>query len=146
MSEIERVDRRGGAADKDAFAARLVAAMERNGWSQAETARQVAKRLPPECRFHRVHVNHYVRGRATPRGERLKALTAALGLATGAASAASSVEPSTPSPLKIVIENTQKTQISASDMGDGLALLHITETVPWPIALRVLAMLKSISA
>ena len=145
MSEIERVDRRSGAADKDAFAARLVAAMERNGWSQAETARQVAKRLPPECRFHRVHVNHYVRGRATPRGERLKALTAALGLTTGAASAVSPVEPS-PSPLKIVIENTQKTQISASDMGDGLALLHITETVPWPIALRVLAMLKSVNA
>ena len=145
MSEVERADRRYAAAEKDAFAARLLAAMERNGWSQAETARQVAKRLPPECRFHRVHVNHYVRGRATPRGERLKAITAALGLSTGAAGA-QSVDPSPPSPLKIVIDNAQKTQISASDMGDGLALLHITETVPWPIALRVLAMLKSVNA
>jgi transcriptional regulator with XRE-family HTH domain len=145
MSEVERADRRYAAAEKDAFAARLLAAMERNGWSQAETARQVAKRLPPECRFHRVHVNHYVRGRATPRGERLKAITAALGLSTGAAGA-QSFDPSPHSPLKIVIDNAQKTQISASDMGDGLALLHITETVPWPIALRVLAMLKSVNA
>jgi hypothetical protein len=146
MNEIENVDRRDSRAEKDAFAARLVAAMERNGWSQAETARQVAKRLPPGCRFHRVHVNHYVRGRATPRGERMKAITAALGLTTGAASAGSSVDPSTRSSLKIVIDNARRTGISASDMGDGLALLHISETVPWPIALRVLAMLKSVNA
>ena len=143
MSEVDTVVQPGRAVGDDAFAIRLLAAMERKGWTQAETARQVAKRLPPGHRFDRAHVNHYVRGRATPRGERLKALTAALGLASpGSAGAGAPIvyETARASPAA---KSASTARISARDVGDGRALLEITEAVPWQLALRVLEMLKN---
>ena len=58
MSEVDTVVQPGRAMGDDAFAIRLLAAVERKGWTQAEASRQVAKRLPPERRFVRAHANH----------------------------------------------------------------------------------------
>jgi transcriptional regulator with XRE-family HTH domain len=145
MSEANTIGPAGRAAGEDAFAVRLLAAMERKGWSQAETARQVAKRLPPGHRFHRAHVNHYVRGRATPRGERLEALTAALGLGSpGSGHAGAPIVYEVPA--SIAVNGASTSRISARDVGDGRALLEITDSVPWHLALRVLEMLRAESA
>lgn len=56
------------------LAARLRDAMARKGWSISETARQASRFLSDGERLGRAHVWHYVRGKALPRPQHLKAL------------------------------------------------------------------------
>lgn len=56
------------------LAARLREAMARKGWSIGETARQASRFLSDGERLGRAHVWHYMRGRALPRAQHLKAL------------------------------------------------------------------------
>jgi transcriptional regulator with XRE-family HTH domain len=140
--------------DKAEFAKRLRAAIERKGWTLSETARQTSDLLGSDAKFGRAHVWHYLNGRAIPRARHLDALSQALQvkpheLLGSSAPSGAQAEPDLPGvggqpseggtapysgPLAIV---------HAEDYGDGTAFLQISQRVPWPIALKVMTLLKA---
>ena len=65
-------------ASKAEFAERLRLAMERKGWTVADTARQVSRLLGEQDKFGSSHLSHYLSGRAVPRARYLQALSRAL--------------------------------------------------------------------
>jgi transcriptional regulator with XRE-family HTH domain len=118
-----------------AFAERLKLAMDRNGWSLSETARQAAKVLGPDAKFGRAHVWHYLNGRALPRRAQLHALSQALGLTEdellGSAPTSARANQQRPASLRV------------EDLGGGHALLQVSQRVRWDTALRVLRALEA---
>ncbi len=118
-------------ARTDAFAERLKVAMDRNGWSLSETARQACRVLGPDAKFGRAHVWHYLHGRALPRHAHLSALSQSLGVELGTAPPSSRVE-----------QDTRQSGARLQDLGDGDVLLEVYQRVTWETALQVLRALK----
>ncbi len=104
--------------------------MERNGWTQVETARQVSLHLPQGERLHPVNINHYVQGRSLPRRKYRAAIVKALGLDAFPSEAAPSAEEA----------DVSRVVISAAP--NGMARVQIDQVMPWPQALRVVDALK----
>ena len=117
------------------FAERLKLAMDRNGWSLSETARQAAKVLGPDAKFGRAHVWHYLNGRALPRRAQLSALSQALGVHEDELLGA-------PVPSEVT-QRGRVSGLSVDDLGDGHALLEVSQRVTWETALQVMRALKN---
>jgi transcriptional regulator with XRE-family HTH domain len=128
--------------DRAAFAKRLQAAIDRNGLTYEEIARRAREHLPASERLSGVSVWQYAKAKSFPR--RMSYIEA-LGKALG-------VEPD-----ELLIEREdgfgdnevaptkapQNTHVRLTDLGDGRAALFVNAPVPWPIALKVLEVLKS---
>ena len=113
------------------FAKRLQNAMLERGWHQSELARQATKHMA-DGKFGRDNVSNYVRGKTMPSPIHLNALAKALGKKPDdllPARAYASAQDSSP-PLDV------------KDLGEGKAWLRVSQAVEWPVALKVLAILK----
>jgi transcriptional regulator with XRE-family HTH domain len=140
------------AATKSQFAERLRAAMERKGWTVADTARHVSRLLGEEAKFGSSHISGYLSGRALPRVKYLQALSRALEvqpeeLLPGQPSYGDlrqlgghdpetlrgEPQPPSASPVDLV---------HVRDYGDGTALLQVLQRVPWATALEIMALVK----
>jgi transcriptional regulator with XRE-family HTH domain len=140
-------------ASKAEFAERLRLAMERKGWTVADTARQVSRLLGEQDKFGSSHLSHYLSGRAVPRARYLQALSRALDvrpedLLPGRmpqgddASHRAGLE----TPLSGRADPARPTHqvdlVHVRDYGDGTALLQVFQRVPWPTALEIMALVK----
>jgi transcriptional regulator with XRE-family HTH domain len=140
-------------ASKAEFAERLRVAMERKGWTVADTARQVSRLLGEQDKFGSSHLSHYLSGRAVPRARYLQALSRALDVRP---------EDLLPSRLPQGNDTSQRVTreglslpradsvrsalpvdlVHVRDYGDGTALLQVVQRVPWPTALEIIALVK----
>jgi transcriptional regulator with XRE-family HTH domain len=140
------------AATKSQFAERLRAAMERKGWSVADTARQVSRLLGEEAKFGSSHISGYLSGRALPRVKYLQALSRALGvdpeeLVPGASGQDPRLgEGAEPDAARAEVRPASSGApvdfVHVRDYGDGTALLQVLQRVPWATALEVMALVK----
>jgi hypothetical protein len=132
-----------GAASHQTFGSQLLAAMRRKGWTQVQTAQEVSRRLGES--FNPVNLSDYVHGRSHPGPRYRKALIEALDLTDG---------PAEPIPvdhrphsedghLSLRKAGLSRDSIRLEDRRDGSVLLEIKQHVPWPLALKVLELLKS---
>jgi transcriptional regulator with XRE-family HTH domain len=132
----------------------LRAAIERKGWTLSETARQTSDVLGGDAKFGRAHVWHYLNGRAIPRARHLDALSQALQvkpheLLGSTDPSGGDVGPDLPAMGAPSAEGAAQTYsgplaiVHAEDYGDGTAFLQISQRVPWPIALKVMTLLKA---
>lgn len=140
MSEPQPTSNAG--RDPNGFAEILRAAMDRKGWSQAETAREINRRLPPGRRFSPVNLNHYLKGRSLPRGRYREALMAVLAIedesAFGDKNAPAAPRRRNSETAEPVAHNGGVTLV---DQGSEV-LLKIDQRVTWPVALAILNALK----
>jgi len=127
--------------DRAAFAKRLQAAIDRNGLTYEEIARRAREHLPASERLSGVSVWQYAKAKSFPRRmSYIEALGKALGvepdelLIEREDGADNEVVPTTP---------PRNTHVRLTDLGDGRAALYVNAPVPWPIALKVLEVLKS---
>ena len=140
-------------ASKAEFAERLRVAMERKGWTVADTARQVSRLLGEQDKFGSSHLSHYLSGRAVPRARYLQALSRAL-----------DVRPEDLLPHRLPQGNDISQRVPREglsrpgadpvrsappvdlvhvrDYGDGTALLQVIQRVPWPTAIEIIALVK----
>ena len=116
--------------------------MEQRGWSASETARRVSQFLDDRDKFSRAHVWQYLRGNALPRTRYLHALCRALEL-----------QPQDLLPNSIAMADplhggeqgrsaAQLDMVHVRDIGEGTALLQVSQRVPWATAIEVLRLLK----
>lgn len=124
------------AAPRDAvaleFARRLQAAMAEKGWNQSDLAREATKFMPGGKTIQRDTVSVYINTKALPSRERLEAMAKALGVDS------SELMPSKLRP----VPNRVAPPVEVKDMGDGNVWLRINQAVPWPLALKILNMVK----
>jgi transcriptional regulator with XRE-family HTH domain len=118
-------------AVKAEFGRRMQHRMAEHGWTQSDLAREAARYMPDK-KFNRDNVSNYVRGMAIPGPLHLAALAKAFKcdkIDLLPSRGTPSVDDKTP-PLDV------------RDGGDGRAWLRINQSVDWPIALKILALLK----
>lgn len=124
------------AAPRDAvaleFARRLQAAMAEKGWNQSDLAREATKFMSEGKTIQRDTVSVYINTKALPSRERLEAMAKALGVDS------SELMPSKLRP----VPNRVAPPVEVKDMGDGNVWLRINQAVPWPLALKILNMVK----
>jgi transcriptional regulator with XRE-family HTH domain len=139
-------------ASKAEFAERLRVAMERKGWTVADTARQVSRLLGEDDKFGSSHLSHYLSGRAVPRARYLQALSRALDvrpedllpnrLPQGDDTSQRSFEGLSSARADSARAASQVDLVHVRDYGDGTALLQVLQRVPWPTALEIMALVK----
>ena len=122
-------------APKDAvkveFARRLQSAMLAKGWRQSDLAREAGRHMK-EKTFGRDSVSLYIRGMSLPGPLHLEALCKALGarpedlLPTRGMPSAGEAIPA----------------LDVREMSDGKVWLRVNQAVPWPMAIKVLEILK----
>lgn len=138
FKNFEQPDARLAALDpsqaKQIFAARLQAAMDAKGWSQADLARTASRLLPAGTKkeIGRDNVSNWVRGVHLPGSVFLKAVATAL-----------SVDPVDLLPSRAVPSaRDQAPPLDIRDLGDGYVFLRINKRVPFGVAVEVLNLLK----
>lgn len=114
------------------FARRLQARMDEKGWNQSELARNATLQMP-EGKMGRDIVSAYIRAISLPGPKYLSALAKALGckktdLLPGRATSSGS---------------RSLPDIDVRDAGDGRAWLRVNQAVEWPLALKILGLLKN---
>lgn len=125
------------AIDKGIFAHRLWQAIKRSGFTYRETARLAQAHLPTGQRMSDVSVWSYAKGRSLPRRmAQVEALAQVLGVEV-----ADLVEETDPMRRP---EPRREPGVTVADLGDGRARLRIDLDAPWPVALDVLRLLKSV--
>jgi transcriptional regulator with XRE-family HTH domain len=115
------------------FGRRLQKALNERGWTQSELARRVAPLLP-DMRVGRDNISKYVRGLVLPLPPMLEAICKVLGK-----------EPSDLLPSRATRGVVAESPLSVRDAGDGRAWVEIkdfSKALPWPIALKLLALLQ----
>ena len=138
---------------KTEFAARLRAAIDRNGWTATEAARRVSNLLGPKDKFSRAHLWQYLNGKSLPRTRYLRALSRALDVrpedliprtsrVAEKARAEADHGPSA-SALGETFRSGPSGIVHIRDFGDGTALLQVSERIPWETALAVMRLLKT---
>jgi transcriptional regulator with XRE-family HTH domain len=115
------------------FARRVQGELNRNGWTQAELARRMAPLLK-DSRVGRDNISKYVRGKVLPLPHHLEAMAKALGVESR------DLLP-TRAPRATAEENPPF-DMRAID-GDR-AWLRVNQPVPWPIAIKIAALLKGV--
>ena len=121
--------------------------MEERGWTANETARRVREALGEGAKFPPANISHYRQGRSLPRPRYLGRIKPALGLTKGEllsdASPARGGDsqqhaPASSAPIELP-EGSPSFHIE--DRG-GKAWLQINQQLPWPTAIKILAVLK----
>lgn len=116
------------------FARRLNRAMIEKGWNQSELARRASAHAPEgsTVSMTRDKVSKYLRGEALPNPVHLELLTKALGKRPaelipdwGVPEAGDALPP-----------------VDVRDAGDGTVWLRVNQSLDWPRALKILAILK----
>ena len=136
---------------KQQFAERLRAAIERKGWSQAQTLKEARCFLEGGEKLGSAHLSQYVHGHVIPRMPYLLALSRALDVSMQDLLGGSGlwlVDKSAPSqePARELqraadlAETPHSAQIRDADQGE--AWLTIYERVPWETAVKILELLK----
>jgi transcriptional regulator with XRE-family HTH domain len=124
------------------FARQLKAAMDDRGWTANETARRVREALGEGAKFTPANISHYRQGRSLPRPRYLEALSRALGVTKGEllteASPAQQHTPLSSAPIELP---NGSPSFHIEDRG-GNASLQINQQLPWPMALKLLEVLK----
>lgn len=133
-------------ARKREFADRLRSAIDRKGWTPAETVQAARRFLAPTDSLAHAHISHYLNARAIPRPQYLRALSRALDVTAedllgGAAGGDPAVSPNgadaaigTPAPGG---------RVAVRDADAGEAWIEINQRVPWSTALEILKLLKA---
>lgn len=127
--------KRARAAAKREFARRLQKAMIEKGWNQVELARAAQKHLPSE-RIERDTISNYIRAVAKPTPARLEAVAKALGCQPQDLYPPSIVPPAFKDPER-------KPALEMKDIGNGNVWLDIRQAVPFDLAIKIMALLKS---
>ena len=134
------------------FGSRLEAVIRERGWTIGETARRVREQLGEGAKFTPANISHYTRGRSIPRLRYLDALSAVLGIDKRELMGQDN------SPIRVnghekhavvrgqEVELVPQSEAAApalhiEDRG-GEVWLQINQQVPWPIALKMLNVLK----
>lgn len=134
--------------DRAAFATRLQAAIDRNGLTYEEIARRAREHLSSGERLSGVSVWQYAKAKSFPRRIRyVEALGKVLGVGPDDllverqsdfrgeyANTAQDVPQRQDSP---------QSQIRLTDLGNGRATIIVNADLPWPVALKVLEVLRS---
>jgi transcriptional regulator with XRE-family HTH domain len=145
-----------GKHQKAKFAERLRATMQNQGLTIAETARRVRQHLPSGEGFDDTNLIHYRQARSVPRPVHLEALSRALGV-----SASDLLGTETVARLVDTRQRTATSRVPLAPRQPGIAeagrpspviqvmedygenvLLRFEQLVPWPVALRILQLLK----
>ena len=102
------------------------------GWNQAEFARRATARAPAGIRIGTDSVSHYINGRYLPSPAHVKVMAETLGIdvrelmpAKGISEVGESLPP-----------------IGVQDLADGTAWLRVNQAVPWPLAVKILGLLR----
>jgi transcriptional regulator with XRE-family HTH domain len=113
------------------FAKRLQDALNDRGWTQSELARRMAPLLK-ESRIGRDNISKYVRGKVLPLPPALEAMAKVLG-----------VESTDLLPSRATrAVSDELSSLDVRDIGGGRAWLQINQAVDWPIAVRIMGLLK----
>lgn len=114
------------------FARRLQAAMAEKGWNQSELAREATKFMPEGKSIQRDTISVYINTKSMPSRVRLEAIAKALG-----------VDSSELLPNKVrPVPSRVSPPLEVKDLGDGNVWLRINQSVPWPVALKILSLVK----
>jgi len=125
------------AAPKDAvkaeFAKRLQAHMVAKGWNQSELARRATEHTPKgEKTVGRDTISTYIRGKCLPGPVNLKALADTFG-----------IEPTDLVPTQgMPAAGDAAPPLDVRGLDDDTAWLRVNQAVPWPVALKILELLK----
>jgi hypothetical protein len=136
---------------KEEFAKRLEAAMERKGWTAGQTAREARRYLGQGEQLGDAHMWHYLHARSIPRSRYLGALSRALGISPEdlVGGAVRGIEDAHSTPALTVLD--AQPPVGTAPVGaqlylrkgkNGTVVLQINEEVPWTTALRILQLLK----
>jgi transcriptional regulator with XRE-family HTH domain len=122
--------------------------MHERGWTYAETAKRVREELGEGAKFTKASISHYTRGRSVPRLRNLEALSAvlekelmredSLTIPNGRSGQAAVVGPEREGAPQL---NTTPPALHIEDRGSE-AWLQINQQLPWPVALKILGLLK----
>lgn len=116
---------------KAEFARRLQMAMTKKGLNQAELARRASVHLPNN-QMIRDSVSKYVRGLTLPSPNFLNALCRVLG-----------TKPDELVPTRgVSTVGNENPPLDVRDIGDGMVWLKINQALEWPVALKIMEMLK----
>jgi transcriptional regulator with XRE-family HTH domain len=127
--------------DRAVFASRLQEAIDRQGLTYEETARRAREHLPSDARLSAVSVWQYANGKTFPRRlSYIEALSRVLEIEPEALLA--KPEPSAADAEESRGLGRSLTQVRVEDLNHGRARLIIDIEVAWPLALKVLALLK----
>jgi len=136
------------------FGELLKTAMKQRGWTTGETARRVREQLGEGAKFTPSNISHYTSGRSLPRTRYLDALSIALGIEKKDLMAQENA-PRKNGADHIVVDGTAADEIHPpeptaeatrpalhiEDRGIS-AWLQVNQEVPWPVALKILQVLK----
>ena len=113
------------------FAKRLQDALNDKGWTQSELARRMAPMLK-ESRIGRDNISKYVRGKVLPLPPALEAMAKVLG-----------VESKDLLPMRATQAVADElSPLDVRDIGQGRVWLQVNQAVDWPIALKVMNLLR----
>jgi transcriptional regulator with XRE-family HTH domain len=112
------------------FAKRLQDALNDKGWTQSELARRMAPMLK-ESRIGRDNISKYVRGKVLPLPAALEAMAKVLG-----------VEAKDLLPSRGTQATSEMSPLDVRDIGAGRVWLQVNQAVDWPIALKVMNLLR----
>jgi len=130
-------------ADRAVFASRLQEAIDRQGLTYEETARRAREYLPSDARLSAVSVWQYANGKTFPRRlSYIEALSRVLEIEPEELLAKPETSVGGESVDEARSPPRSATQVRVEDLNHGRARLIIDVEVPWPLALRVLALLK----
>lgn len=114
------------------FARRLSRQIVLKGWSQADLSRRAQELAPEGVRIGPDSISHYLNGRYMPSPSHMNVLSKALG-----------VDVLELLPVKGVPEAGESLPpIGVQDLNNGSAWLRINQAVPWPLAVKVLDLLR----
>lgn len=117
------------------FARRLQDRMIRKGWNQTELARRAKDHLPDGARMERDIISNYIRGRALPSVNNLRAICGALGCEP--------VDLLPPDMVPVGFRSPPHAPLREfKDMGDGNVWLSINQAVPFDVALKIMELLR----
>jgi transcriptional regulator with XRE-family HTH domain len=134
MTESEpNIDGAPPAAVRMAFAKSLQDALNEKGWTQSELARRMAPYLK-ESRIGRDNISKYVRGKVLPLPPALEAMAKVLGMESR------DLLPSRAT--RATIDEHTSFDMRAYD--DDRAWLRVNQPVPWPIAIKIAALLNGV--
>src|SRR5262245_7209358 len=113
------------------FAKRLQDRLNDKGWTQSELARRMAPLLK-ESRIGRDNISKYVRGKVLPLPAALEAMAKVLGC-----------EAKELLPMRATQGAADElSPLDVRDIGAGRVWLQVNQAVDWPIALKVMQLLK----